>query len=344
MSHPSHTLIIRFSALGDVAMLVPVLRVFTDTYPETKLTVVSRKRFEPLFLDLPNVDFLEADVYGKHRGLFGLLKLAREAKELGIDTVADMHSVIRSKTLSKNLSFRGVKIASIDKGRSEKKNLTNAKGMGLLKLKTTHQRYAEVFKKLRMPVDLAKHRFPERKPLNPRLLTLIGKEPKKCIGIAPFAAYESKMYPLPLMQEVIENLDKEEHYRILLFGGGAEEIAQLKEWETLYSNVTNIAGSLTFEEELNLISNIDVMLSMDSANGHLAAIYGIPVITLWGVTHPYAGFTPFGQPEENQLLANRNLYPLIPTSVYGNKYPPNYEDCMKSIAPKTVVQKLLEKL
>ena len=130
-------------------------------------------------------------------------------------------------------------------------------------------------------------------------------------------------------------------YRILLFGGGKEEIEQLKALESTFSSVTNVAGVLTFLEELELISNLDVMVSMDSANGHLAAMYNIPVITLWGVTHPYAGFVPFQQPEENQLLADRNKYPLIPTSVYGNKFPPEYENAMASIPSNQVIQKIV---
>jgi len=107
-----------------------------------------------------------------------------------------------------------------------------------------------------------------------------------------------------------------------------------------FESVTNVAGILTFEDELNLISNLDLMISMDSANGHLAAMFGIPVITLWGVTHPYAGFVPFQQPDENQLKADRNKYPLIPTSVYGNKYPPEYENAMATITPSSIVEKI----
>jgi len=341
MTTPNHILVIRLSALGDVAMTVPVLRVLAKTYPELRLTVVSRRFYQPLFADISNVHFLEADVYGKHKGLFGLLKLAKEARALRIDAVADLHNVIRSKTITRNLKFKGVRTAAIDKGRAEKKKLTNAKGLGLVKLKSTHQRYADVFEQLGFPIDLSLHEFPDRKPLNPRLHTLIGKEPKKCIGIAPFAAYESKMYPLNLTKEVIEKLDSDQKYKILLFGGGKEEISQLKEWESRYESVTNVAGILTFEDELNLISNLDIMLSMDSANGHLAAIYNIPVITLWGVTHPYAGFTPFQQPDANQLKSDRNKFPLIPTSVYGNKYPKGYGRVMESIAPSKVVDAIL---
>jgi len=342
MPKPTHILVIRFSALGDVAMTVPVVQVLAQTYPNVKITVVSRLLFKPLFAGIPNVYFLDAEVYGKHKGFLGLLKLAKEARVLGIDAVADLHNVIRSKMLSRFLGFRAIKTATIDKGRAEKEKLTNAKGMGLVKLTPTHQRYANVFGTLGLPIDLTHHKFPERKQLSPRLHTLIGKEPKKCIGIAPFAAYKSKQYPFKMMQEVIAHLNNLQQYRLLLFGGGKEEIEQLTALETQYDGVTNIAGNLTFEEELNLISNLDLMVAMDSANGHLAALYDIPVITLWGVTHPYAGFTPFEQPDENQLLANRNQYPFIPTSVYGNKYPESYEKVMESIPSEKVIQKILK--
>jgi len=341
MNTPSHILVIRLSALGDVAMTVPVLRVLTHTYPELKLTVLSRRQFEPLFADLPNVQFLEADVQGRHKGFFGLLKLAKEIKGLSINGVADLHQVIRSKILSWHLSLTGVPIASLNKGRAEKKKLTHAKGLGLELLKSTHQRYADVFEALGLAIDLSVPTSTARKPLSSRLLTFVGNEPKKCIGIAPFAAYASKMYPLELMKEVIAHLDGLQAYRILLFGGGQEEIDQLTSWEHAFESVKNVAGALTFAEELDLISNLDVMVAMDSANGHLAAMYAVPVITLWGVTHPYAGFTPFQQPEEYQIMADRNKFPLIPTSVYGNKYPPSYENVMASIPSDVVIKKVL---
>jgi ADP-heptose:LPS heptosyltransferase len=339
----NHILVIRLSSLGDVAMTVPVLRLVAQTHPDVKLTVVSRRIYEPLFTDIPNVHFLEADVYGKHKGLLGLLKLAKEARLLGIDAVADLHNAIRSKNITRILRLSGIRSVTIDKGRALKRKLVNAKGMGLVKLKSTHQRYADVFVRLGLSIDLSIAIFPDRKPLNPRLHTLIGAAPKKCIGVAPFAAYKGKMYPMEMMKEVLAYLDKTQLYRVLLFGG-KEEVEQLKELETQFSSVTNVAGTLTFTEELDLISNLDLMVSMDSANGHLAAMFGIPVITLWGVTHPYAGFTPYQQPDANQLMADRDQYPLIPTSVYGNKFPSDYENVMQTITTNTVLDKILELL
>jgi ADP-heptose:LPS heptosyltransferase len=129
--------------------------------------------------------------------------------------------------------------------------------------------------------------------------------------------------------------------KVFLFGGGKAEKKKLKRIAALFPNVTSLAGKLTFEEEISLISNLDVMLSMDSGNAHLAAMYGVPVVSLWGVTHPYAGFKPFGQPMENSLLPDLQKYPAIPTSVYGNKVPAGYEDVMRTIPPEKVVKKVL---
>ena len=79
---------------------------------------------------------------------------------------------------------------------------------------------------------------------------------------------------------------------------------------------------------------------MDSGNGHLAAMYGVEVITIWGVTHPYAGFVPFNQPEGNQILPDLTQFPLIPTSIYGNKYPEGYLRCFETISVNDIVSKI----
>jgi len=341
MKTPKHILVIRLSALGDVAMTVPVLKVFSETYPEIRLTVLSKAFFKPLFEDLPNTSFLEADVYGKHKGI-GLLKLAKEIKSLKIDAVADLHNVIRSKIITQYLSVSGIKTVRIDKGRSEKKALTREINKNFKQLKTTHQRYADVFSLMGFPIDLNKNIPIPAKDFTTKFQEIIGVAPKKIVGIAPFAAHKSKMYPLELMRKVISRLDSTQEYKILLFGGGDKEIDELKEIEADFLSVHSVAGAFSFQEELALISNLDIMVSMDSGNGHLAALYGVPVVSLWGLTHPFAGFAPLGQPMENNLLADRTKYPLIPSSIYGNTFPEGYEAAIETVSSKTVVGKILE--
>ncbi|MDT0558078.1 glycosyltransferase family 9 protein [Ichthyenterobacterium sp. W332] len=319
--------------MGDVAMTVPVLRAVTDQYPHLKITVVTRAFFLPFFNELNNVEVYSVDLKGKHKGLLGLYKLSKELKKLRFDAVADLHNVLRSKILK--FLFTGTKVVQIDKGRAEKKALTSRKVFK--QLKTTHQRYADVFEALGYKIELSKPSFPKQKELTSSLKTFISNPEKKIIGIAPFAAHTSKMYPLDIMEEVIKHLSKD--YNIILFGS-KEEVKVLNDLETKYNTVSSTAGKLNLKEELVIISNLDVMLSMDSANGHLAAMHGVKVVTIWGVTHPYTGFKPFNQPDDYQLVADRGEFPLIPTSIYGNTYPANYENAASSISTKTILEKI----
>ena len=327
--------------MGDVAMIVPVLKVFTITYPEIHLTVLSRTFFKPLFEDLKNITFLEAALEDKNKGLIGLLRLYKKIKSSNIDAVADLHNVIRSNILSILLKFYGKKVSTLDKGKKEKKSLTRNDNKTLRQLKSTHQRYADVFESLGCPINLSSFESFSKKKIYNEKINIIFSNKKKIVGIAPFAAYKSKIYPLELMEEVIIRLKNNKELQIVLVGGGQNEIEKLNLLTKKYPDVINIAGKYKFKEELALISNLDLMVSMDSSNGHLAAIYGVPVVTLWGVTHPFIGFAPFGQQYDSSLIADIEKFPLIPTSVYGNKYPENYEDAMKTIAPLDIVNKVL---
>ena len=176
MSKPlKHILVIRLSAMGDVAMIIPVLRAFIQHYPEVKITVLTREFFTPFFRDLKNISVFPTDVKGKHNGVLGLYKLSKEIKTLKIDAVADLHNVIRSKILK--FFLLGIKCIQIDKGRAEKKALTSGK---LVKqLKSTHQRYADVFSKLGYPIDLSNPTFPKTKDLDIKLKTIVGNQPRK---------------------------------------------------------------------------------------------------------------------------------------------------------------------
>lgn len=327
----------RLSAMGDVAMTVPVLRAFVKQYPEVKVTVISRPFFKPFFDGIPNLDFFAFDEKERHKGFSGLLRLYRDVKKLKIDAFADLHNVLRSKIVSLLFALSGKKRATVDKGREGKKELTRADNKIFKQLPTMFERHAKVFEELGFPLDLSNPTFPGKAKLSSDIVEIIGNQHQNLIGIAPFAQYDSKVYPQDLMQEVIAKLAENKNHKILLFGGGKKEIEILDSLSQPYDNVINMAGKIKFQQELQLISNLDVMLSMDSGNAHIAAMLGVKVVTLWGATHPYAGFLPFNQTLENALTSDRNQYPKLPTSVYGNKIVEGYEDAMRSISPEKVV-------
>ncbi len=333
-----HIAVMRLSAMGDVAMTVPVLRAFANQYPEIKITVISRPFFKPFFDGIPNLSFFAFDEKQRHKGFFGLLRLFQDLKNLQIDAFADLHNVLRSKVVRTLFALSGKKIASVDKGREEKKALTRAENKIFKPLTTMFERHEKVFDELGFPVDLSNPEFPKKSILDEEVIGIIGENNQKLIGIAPFAQYDSKVYPQDLMQEVINLMAENKSQKILLFGGGKKEIEILNQLSLGKENVINMAGKIKFPQELQLISNLDVMLSMDSGNAHIAAMLGVKVITLWGATHPYAGFSPFNQPLENALVSDRNLFPKIPTSVYGNKITEGYEDAMRTISADSIIK------
>jgi ADP-heptose:LPS heptosyltransferase len=335
-----HILVIRLSAMGDAAMTVPVIRAVVMQHPNVRITVVSRPFFKAFFEGIERVDFFAVDLKQRHKGLVGLIRLYKDLRKLNVDGFADLHNVLRSKVVRSLFSFTGKKTASLDKGRSEKKELTRFENKTLRSLKSMHQRYADVFEQLGIKVDLVEISFPEKEILSDKIKIITGEKSGKWIGIAPFAQYQTKVYPLDLMQIVIDKLVQNPDQKIFLFGGGKTEIEQLELLKKSHKNVIVVAGKIPFTDELKLISNLDVMLSMDSGNAHIASMYGVKTIVLFGATHPYAGFMPFGQPLENALIPDLEEYPKLPTSVYGNKVIDSYQDVMRSIAPQSVVNKI----
>jgi ADP-heptose:LPS heptosyltransferase len=336
------------SAMGDVAMTVPVIRALTEQNPGVKITVVSRPFFKPFFDRIENVNFFAVDVKKRHKGFLGLLKLYSDLKKLHIDAVADLHNVLRSQIIRSLFALSGKKVAFTDKGRADKSALTRAENKIFKPVKTMVERHVETFRKLGFNVDLSSRsfgtKFPQKAILSAEILKITGEIPigieTRWIGIAPFAQYDSKVYPQDLMQQVIVGLASKTNNKIFLFGGGNKEIEILDSFANGKENVINVAGKLKLPQELDLISNLDVMVSMDSGNAHIAAMLGIKVITLWGATHPFAGFAPFNQPLENCFVSDREKYPMLPTSVYGNKKVAGYQDAMRTITPETVVEKI----
>jgi len=249
--------------------------------------------------------------------------------------------VLRSKILGFFFWLKGIPLKKIDKGREEKRALTRSNNKRFHPLKTTIERYADVFSSLGFPLTFEEKFFLPKQPMPKEPLLADTLESEKQIGIAPFATYASKMYRLDLMEKVIEKLISTTNCKVFLFGGGKHEEEQLTLLESKFDDkVKTVAGKLSFTNELALISNLHVMLAMDSGNGHLAANYGVPVVTLWGVTHAYAGFAPYNQPAENALVPDREKFPLIPTSVYGNSYPEPYLEAINSILPDSIVEKV----
>lgn len=336
-------LVIRFSAMGDVALAVPVIREFAENYPDVELVIASRGLFAPFFEDFNHLIFHRFDSKHQHKGFLGLLKYFWELKNYRITAVADLHNNLRSNILSALFFICGTKVRKLDKGRAEKKTLTRQANKILAPLQLTAERYAEVFKHLGFPFKLS-HQLKRKKsgPIHSALQPLVGiKKNVKWIGVSPFAQHQQKIYPLAKMELVLLHL-AELGYKIFVFGGGIEEQHVALQWQHKNKNILSVIHKVDLAAELQLISHLDLMISMDSSGMHLASLKGVPVISIWGATHPYAGFMGYGQSINDAVQIELECRPC---SIYGNV--PCFRGdfaCMNNLPHLLVVNKVIQKL
>lgn len=332
-------LVLRFSALGDVAMTVPVFWSLKQAYPHYDIYFASRPFARDLVAPIEGVHFIPVDFNGAHKGLRGLIRLFGELRKMGPwHLVADLHGVLRTHLLTALFRIAGTKVSKIIKGREEKEALCRKNNKVFKPLKHTTERYRDVFVAGGLPFNWEK--FPGKtlygQPGNKSTIELFGTTGTK-IGVAPFAKHHWKMWPVEKMKALLKILD-ERGVHILFFGGRGTEQHELETWAKELKNGHCLAGQLTMAEELKAMSHLNLMISMDSANMHLASLAGTPVVSIWGATHPYAGFYGWGQSPEN---AAQIELPCRPCSVFGNK-PCHRGDfaCMEWLKMEEVLEKV----
>lgn len=341
-------LVIRLSSMGDVALVMPALNAVLRQYPDVTITMITRPQFVPLFQNTKRIQCMAARVKGRHKGIAGLYRLYKEIiKKQKPDKVIDLHDVIRSHILCAYLRKDGIPVFRIDKGRQEKKALTRRENKIFVQLKHSVDRYLDVFTSAGFPASLSRNDLVfKQAPLPSEFLKENGLVPKNnlWIGIAPFAKHVEKIWPLTKMEQVMEALTQE-GYQLFLFGGGAEELTVFEKLKIKFTKIIVVPEKLSLAHESGLIRMLDLMVTMDSANMHLAALSGVPVVSVWGATHFFAGFGPLNGNEKYMVQIPHEELSCRPCSVFGNK--PCFRGdhaCMEWIPMEMVMEKINEAL
>ncbi|MCF0202091.1 MAG: glycosyltransferase family 9 protein [Bacteroidaceae bacterium] len=318
-------------------MLVPVVQLLAQHYPKMNITVLSVPAMAPLFEGLgDNVRFIGADIHREFRGINGLSRLFTYLREENFDAVADCHDVLRTKYLRTLFKFVRCKVECINKSRDGKRALTKKDDDKVfMQQATSFENYADTIDRL-LGTSLKSYVIRTNVPDNKYFF------PTGRIGVAPFAKHKGKVYPLDKMKEVVKAL-LEKGKQVYLFGAGEEEVSVFHEWKDYLPHSERVflpPYGTSLRDELQLMATLDCMVSMDSANQHLASIVGTRVVSVWGSTHPYAGFLGWKQ---NFFDCVQLSMPCRPCSIYGNKkcrmgdFP-----CMNNIQPEDILAKVLK--
>jgi ADP-heptose:LPS heptosyltransferase len=344
-------LVIRFSAMGDVVLLVPVLRSLVAFHNDVEVTVVTRPKFASFFKDIDRVSVFEADVDSRYKGPVGIGKLFTALGVHNFNLVIDMHDHIRTMLLRNLFKLFGKKVIVFKKGRKEKKAFTRRENKITKPLPHTTERYRAAFEKAGFTFPMVGaphlHANEEAKTI---LYTWLEKQglikTEKWIGLAPFGMHKSKIWPLANYPAVIDAIIKKMPAKFFLFGGGKEETRYFEDLKQLFpKHCAVVAGQLKMPQEIALMQELDLMVCIDSSNMHLAALSGAPLLSIWGGTHPDLGFGPLGKGSESILQIDRKELGCRPCSVFGKEtcYRGDFA-CLNYITTNTVVERILDRV
>ena len=338
--------------MGDVVLLVPVIRSFVATYPDVEVTVVTRPKFASFFTDIDRVIPFPADVDHTYNGIFGMRDLFKKLlKKASYDVVIDMHDHIRTIMLRNLFKVFAGRVIVFDKGRKEKRAITREDNKSQVQLIHTVERYRLAFEKAGFPFAiLPRPYFVIKDNISAETTEWLNQngiqKKERWVGIAPFARHTSKIWPLNNYENLISLMVEKSALRFFLFGGGDAEVEFLTDLQKKFpEHIVVVAGQLKLKQELALMEMLDLMLCVDSSNMHLAALMGTPLLSIWGGTHPDVGFGPYGNGEESIIQINLTELPCRPCSVYGREKCLRGDfACLAWITPDQVVSHVMNAL
>jgi ADP-heptose:LPS heptosyltransferase len=327
--------------MGDVAFTTPVIAGMLKQYPEAEILLLTRSSFRSFFSESERLKLFLPDLKGKHKGFTGIYRLYRDLLETGtIDYVIDIHNVLRSRILGFFFRIKGIPVSVINKGRKEKRDLVT----GRIRRQLPHsvERYCDTFKRAGFPVKTSDGPWiiPSEQALN-KVASLIDKSYVIHAGVAPYAKHDLKVWPEEYMTKLLSMIAEGRRVKFWLFGGRED----LEKLEALASKITDsqiVAGRLSLDEELALMSRLDFMLAMDSSNMHMAALVGTKVISIWGGTDPLAGFSAFEQPGDYAIKIPVDELTCRPCTIFGKgKCKRGDFACMRWLTAEKVYERIV---
>ncbi len=321
-------------------MTVPAVYAVARQYPDWQIKILTRSTFSVLFMQAPsNVSVLGIDMRD-YQGIKGFVRLLKVVRAVHPTYVADFHNVLRSWLLDIWFFCSGRRVAMFSKERWRRPGLPGYR-RGNEEFRPVVLRYFDTLERLGMKVTPPSGALISLKKVPQWLDEYCPSDQLIPIGIAPFARYRNKTYPPELMRRVLGLLHAEGRFRIYLFGGreGFEADA-IRRWASECSSVCAPRSNLTLEQELLLMTRLRLMVSMDSANMHLASLAGIPVVSVWGGTTPECGFLGWNQRSENVLKQDLACQPCC---VAGSSTCPRGDfACLTELPPHRLFRLILK--
>jgi len=319
-------LIIRFSSLGDIILTSPVVETLAlgHGYHTDFLT---KEYYRPIARLIPGVS--DVFVYGGDRkSMIAALKKSR------YDAVIDLQKNPRSLLIAAALNPRIVCGYPKRKIRRE----IAIRGMRL-KPEIPHviDSYLKSLVRLKIKPAVSRPRLVVPMPLLDEADKFLGnRDGKPTVGLAPGSKHPEKRWPgfADLIALIAASLDA----TIVVFAASADgsEFSLRQRFPAV-----KFAIDLPLDLLAAVMARCRAVVANDSGLMHMAAALSVPVIGIFGPTHPVLGFAPRG--EKARIICD--YVKCSPCSLHGEKkcrMPAKY--CFDNITPDRVMNELWETL
>ncbi len=302
---PKNILIIKVSALGDIALALPALNALRLVYAQTRITWMVRPEFAPLIRDHPQLDdilFFDRKNLGKSwrswQSLRDLWRLGRELRSGQFDCVFDFQGLLRTALLGRwtGATIR-IGMANAREGAPLFYSRRIESDPDAFHLIDHYQRMVQaVYEGVLPKPDFV---FPASAAAENAAHRLLEDHHMLAKGYAVFiagSAHEDKCWPAAHFADLAERIQHTYNMPILAPGTASERPA-IEEIKTLTkANFVNCAGQTSLPELVALLRNASLVISNDTGPGHIAAGLGVPLVMLFSWSNP-ARIYPYQRPQ-----------------------------------------------
>jgi len=346
-------LIVRFSSLGDVILTTPVIGALKSQFPQSRIFFLTKAQYGDVLRADPRIfSLIEFDPMQKNKGFSGFMRLVSELRSQDFDLLVDLHANLRSFFV-RHLTKSKIKL-KYNKHRLSRFLMVHLKFLKTKAIQTVDS-YLEILKRIKIYA-------PEKNPLifssqdnvessDHFLLEQKVKKDDIVVGVHPGARWETKRWDEEKFAQVCQILIEGHNCKILLLGDAEDDELVENISKGVHELVENISKGvpkprviqvlgLPTGRILSLIKRCDCLVTNDSGPMHIAQALQVPVVAIFGPTHPKLGFAPLGS-KNVVLCANVKCSPC---SLHGEKRcSKKSRFCMDLIEPKMVVE-AVEKL
>ncbi|MDA1211995.1 MAG: glycosyltransferase family 9 protein [Planctomycetota bacterium] len=316
-------LVIRLSALGDVMNVIPLLAVLKSRYPQAELTVLTGPLTAGLMSDDSCVD--RVITHQRNHNPWNWTKTAAALWREQFDLVVDLQSSRYSRWLA------GSTRAAVRLGTRSGPFYTHR-----VKLDLTGKQTVELFRDILKPIGLHQapltKRFPQLDRCRESAAAILQshgilEKPFAVLNPGHSPAWVTKRWPEEHWIRLGKTLVAQQIVPVVTGASSDKELAD-RIAEGIGPPGLSFAGKTDLNSLAGVLSLARVVISTDSGPMHMAAMVGVPVVALFGPTHPVTS-GPFGD-------GHRVLHRRLPCSYCFKKECPTQHECLDLLSPAEV--------